>query len=366
MKQDDVGKNNLTDVVKLNGIPIFQVGEYPQGKFDIEFLQQLADSYDPEFHEAPVYLNHEDENGRRPAGGLAFGWIKHLYVKGRTLFADIVDVPRSFAELILSGRIKKRSVEIYRDLQGKGPYLRALAWPMIPQVKGLADVHPSHIFTEQRTDRKKCGTASSLATDSAYFVCIDGLCLGDNFGESEQENEMVQEEKKFITNEEFEIGLKEAKREIIDELRNMLAELEIKSFCEQMVLAGKMSPAERQTEQPILISQRQRELLSNFSESNSQIDIENVTNNSETGEQMSLVAQRMEYYRNRKPIVRIDEIGKAELSESSAVTGDNVRDQKIVRYFHENKDFFTRLNVSVDDLIEAERYVHSNTNPLLS
>ncbi len=361
---NDIEKSNLTDVVELNGIPIFQAGEYPQGKFDVEFLQKLADGYDPEFHEAPVYLNHEDENGKRPAGGLAFGWIKNLYLKGRTLFANIVDVPRSFAELILAGRIKKRSIEIYHNLQGKGPYLRALAWPMIPQVKALADVHPTQIFSE--TDiRRLYSERNGKSTDETAFLTISVNDFeGTDF--KEQEINMTEETQNFVTNEEFVLRLRQAKQEIIDEFRKMLVEIEIKNFCEQMVLAGKMSPAERQTEQPILISQRQRELSSNFSELNSQTDIENVANNSETDEQMSLVAQRMEYYRNRKPIVRINEVGKLEFSESADIAGDNVRNQKLVRYFHENKDFFTRLNVSVEDLIEAERHAHSNTNPLLS
>ncbi len=323
-------KNQLTDVVELNAVPIFEAGQYPQGNFDTEFLQQLADNYDPAFHEAPLYLDHEDENGKRPAGGLAFGWIKNLYLKGRTLFANIVDVPRSFAELILAGRIKKRSIEIYNDLAGKSPYLRALAWPMIPQVKALADIHPTQIFDEKQTD--------------SNFVTVSFNTQETDMAENTTKN-MAEEKQNFVTDSELILKLNQAKQEIVDEFRKMLVEIEVKNFCEQMVLSGRMTPAERQTEQPILISQRQRELSKDFSE------------NSEE----SLAVQRMEYYRNRKPILSF----RSSEAKSTDEVKTDAENQKLIRYFYEHQDFFTRLNLTVDDLIEAERCTKLNINPLL-
>ncbi len=316
---------HLTETVELKSIPIFRAGTYPQGVFDEDFIQRLADNYDPEFHEAPMYLTHKDSQKDISAGRLAFGWVKRLYTKGKTLFADIANVPKKFAELLLAGRIKKRSVEIYSDLSGKGPYLRAIAWPLIPEVKGLADIHPTQVFNEE--------------SQNAPYVSIK---QSFSFKEKDKMRERKPSPSQFITRDVFKSTLEQYKKDIINELRDMLIELEVKSFCEQMVLAGKMSPAERETEEPILINERKRELTMNFDEA-----------------QRSLSEKRMEYYRTRKPILRFeqDKEGPFEPIDQSK--------QKVINYFHEHSEFFTRLGISVDDLLLAEQYQKTNTNPLI-
>jgi hypothetical protein len=298
---------DLKETVEIRDLPIFEAGSYPQGDFDAATLQSLADAYDPSFHEAPVYLDHEDDAGQRPAGPLAFGWIKRLYVKGQTLFADLAQVPKQFADLILAGRIKKRSVELYPDLEGKGPYLRALAWPMIPQIKGLADLHPNQIFSD-KTNK---------------FVSI-------SFNEKEPE----MPEPDFITRDELKLTLETLKTDLLAELKSLQAVSDVKTFCEQMVLAGKMTPAERATEEPLLLSQLQREHSTNFSE--------------------SLTAQRMDYYRTRNSVIP--------LNSSANSTGEKPEHQKLVHYFNENKAFFEKMNVTLGDLIAADQT--TETNPL--
>ncbi len=307
--------SNLLDTVELKNIPIFEAGSYPQGDFDVEALQSLADNYDPAFHEAPNYLAHDDPAESRPAGNLAFGWIKKLYVRGQTLFADLTNVPRQFAELLLAGRIKKRSIELYRDLAGKGAYLRALAWPMIPQVKALADIHPTQIFSDH---------------NDPYITVTHAF--------HEKEHLMTQPDPQFVTQPELQAALEKLKTDLTDELKKIISAGEVKNFCEQMVLAGKMTPAERATEEPILIAQLQREQTMSFAEN-----------------QIPLSRQRMDYSRS----------GQAVLDLKNPTHHHTAPDhQPIVRYFHEHKDFFTRLGVSLDDLIAADRA--QSTNPLVS
>ncbi len=307
-----MSNKELTDVVTLREVPIFRAGDYPQGSFGVDFLEKLADGYDPEFHEAPIYLSHEDTDGKRPAGNLSFGWIKHVYLKGRTLFANIIDVPRSFAELVLAGRVKKRSLEIYTDLAGRGPYIRALAWPMIPEVKGLANLHPSQIFN----DRAK------------QFLTITF--------ESKEKN-MSEHNEQFMTEAECKLLLEQQKTNLHAEFRKMLTEIEVQNFCEQMVLAGKMTPAERQTEEPLLISQRQKERGEKSADSKDFSE-----------DEKTLSQQRMEYYRNRGKII--------ETNSPETAHPARPEHQKLVRYFHENEKFFKRTGVSIDDLIEAEKH----------
>jgi len=306
---------NHTDVVELNAIPVFHTGNYPQGTFDVDYLHQLADSYDPAVHEAPNYLDHEDKTGNRPAGNLAFGWIKRLYVKGDTLLADLVDVPRRFADLILAGRIKKRSVEIYSDLDGKGPYLRALAWPMIPQIKDLADVHPTQIFNDQD---------SSASADKRFIVIP--------FHEKENSMTATEKQQPFVTADQLKKMLEDLQTQILTECRKLQAQAEVRTFCEQMVLAGKLEPANREVEEQALIRLKLEELSKNFSESDT-----------------VLSRQKMDQIRRREPVIQT---GSATTEPVEKVSET---ERKVARYFSENETFFTRMGVTLNDLLEAEK-----------
>jgi hypothetical protein len=95
-------------------------------------LERLADSYDPAYHCAPVNLEHRDEG---PAGGYVAG----LAYRGGMLYADLAGVPSELAAQIDAGRYPFRSAEVYAALDGRGPYLRAVALlgARPPAVKGL-------------------------------------------------------------------------------------------------------------------------------------------------------------------------------------------------------------------------------------
>jgi hypothetical protein len=312
---------DLTTTVEIASLPIFQAGSYPQGDFDVSDLQALADAYDPSFHEAPNYLDHEDDAGRRPAGHLSFGWVKRLYVKGQTLFADLTQVPKFFAELVLAGRIKKRSIELYTNLNGKGRYLRALAWPMIPQIKGLPDLHPTQIFND--------------SVDP--FISLTSLTeFSSEILTTFNEKDPKMNDPQFITQDQITQILQNFKTDLLAELKTLQAATQAKNFCEQMVLAGKMTPAERSTEEPLLIAQLQKEQTMTFSEN-----------------ETPLSTRRMDYYRNRTTVLPLN---------SSQPPAEAPEHQKLVQYFHENQAFFEKMNVTLEDLIAADRA--NETNPL--
>lgn len=100
--------------------------------FSAADLARIAESYDPLYHSAPVNIDHAEH-------GPALGVVGDLVFDGEHLLADLTNVPSPVAADLDAGRYPFRSAEIYRDLEGRGPYLRAVALlgARPPAVKGL-------------------------------------------------------------------------------------------------------------------------------------------------------------------------------------------------------------------------------------
>ena len=122
---------------------VFKAGNYPQGKFTQAEVQELAKNYDPSFCEAPITLDHEQK-------GPAYGWVDKLKEENGKLKATFKDLSDDLKEFVNKGKYKKISVEIYRELEGKKPYLKAVSFlgASIPQVKGMQAVE----FKEGESD----------------------------------------------------------------------------------------------------------------------------------------------------------------------------------------------------------------------
>jgi len=114
---------------------VFKAGNYPQGKFTKAEVEELAKNYDPSFCEAPITLDHEQK-------GPAYGWVENLKEEGGVLKATFKDLSDDLKEFVNQGKYKKISIEIYRELEGKKPYLKAVSFlgASIPQVKGMKAV----------------------------------------------------------------------------------------------------------------------------------------------------------------------------------------------------------------------------------
>ena len=122
---------------------VFKAGNYPQGKFSKNEVKELAKNYDPQFCEAPITLDHEQK-------GPAYGWVDSLKEENGVLKASFKDLSEDLKEFVNKGKYKKISVEIYRELEGKKPYLKAVSFlgASIPQVKGMQAVE----FKEGESD----------------------------------------------------------------------------------------------------------------------------------------------------------------------------------------------------------------------
>jgi len=119
----------------LKFFEVFKAGKYPQGVFSSQDVETLANNYDPQFCEAPITLDHEQR-------GPAFGWVSGLKAENGKLKASFRDVADELKDYVQAGKYKKISVEIYRELEGKKPYLKAVSFlgAAIPQVKGMNPV----------------------------------------------------------------------------------------------------------------------------------------------------------------------------------------------------------------------------------
>jgi hypothetical protein len=114
--------------------------------FSVKDLKQVAESYDPVIHEAPVRVGHEDSD-KVPA----FGWVKGFRMNGNKLYADVEFTP-DMSEMLRNGNYKKVSISMYSPESGINPtpgkwsarHLAVLgATP--PAVKGLEAIQ----FSEQ-------------------------------------------------------------------------------------------------------------------------------------------------------------------------------------------------------------------------
>src|SRR5574344_279373 len=107
---------------------VFKAGKYPQGNFTKAEIQELAKNYDPSFCEAPITLDHEQK-------GPAYGWVDNLKEENGILKASFKNLSKDLKEFVQDGKYKKISIEIYRELEGKKPYLKAVSFlgASIPQ-----------------------------------------------------------------------------------------------------------------------------------------------------------------------------------------------------------------------------------------
>ncbi len=104
---------------------------------------EIAKNYDPKFCEAPITIDHQQS-------GPAYGWVDTVKADGDKLKVAFKDVPQEFEKDVNDGKYKKVSVELYRNLEGKGAYLKAVSFlgAATPQVKGLEPVK----FMESESD----------------------------------------------------------------------------------------------------------------------------------------------------------------------------------------------------------------------
>lgn len=227
---------------------VFKAGNYPQGKFTQAEVQELAKNYDPSFCEAPITLDHEQK-------GPAYGWVDKLKEENGKLKASFKDLSDDLKEFVNKGKYKKISVEIYRELEGKKPYLKAVSFlgASIPQVKGMqavefkegeSDVYIFEAEVEEDNDAEEIENLKSTITDLKGQVA--------KFKEDAKKNTEIKSLKEQVKDLTIELAkFKDeaaGKDELAKELKEIKENLRTKDFnefIEQHISQGILTPANK-------------------------------------------------------------------------------------------------------------------------
>lgn len=117
--------------VALDGRPV---------EFTEADLREIAETYNPALHEAPLVIGHPKLNAP------AYGWAKSLEVRDGMLYAEPHQVVPEFAEAANRKMYKKRSASVYLPGSPGNPvpgkhYLRHIGFlgAMPPAIKGIPD-----------------------------------------------------------------------------------------------------------------------------------------------------------------------------------------------------------------------------------
>ena len=227
---------------------VFKAGNYPQGKFTQAEVQELAKNYDPSFCEAPITLDHEQK-------GPAYGWVDKLKEENGKLKATFKDLSDDLKEFVNKGKYKKISVEIYRELEGKKPYLKAVSFlgASIPQVKGMqavefkegeSDVYIFEAEVEEGSNAEEIENLKSTIADLKGQVA--------KFKEDAKKNTEIKSLKEQVKDLTIELAkFKDeaaGKDELAKELKEIKENLRTKDFnefIEQHISQGILTPANK-------------------------------------------------------------------------------------------------------------------------
>jgi hypothetical protein len=168
-------------------VPSFREGDYnPQGKYSAADVQELADTYDPTWIEAPLTLDHRQD-------GPAYGWTTRAFAAPHpadgkmTLFCDF-SLLWMGEYLWESGAYRYRSIELWRDIglkdgKAKGHYLKAvtLLGAATPAVAGLGKVFSAIESTSSKLIAKMGGLPkawANLKTTYNFSESLPVCCQG--------------------------------------------------------------------------------------------------------------------------------------------------------------------------------------------
>lgn len=241
---------------------VFKAGKYPQGVFSSQDVEALADNYDPKFCEAPITLDHEQK-------GPAFGWVSGLKSENGKLKASFRDIADELKDYVQSGKYRKVSVEIYRELDGKKPYLKAVSFlgAAIPQVKGMDPVEfkegESEIYIfemEEETPPEIKSNQELIKLQEQIKEIESQIKLFINQPNKNKDDELVlklQEKVQALSAElskmqDDSIARQKAEQEL-SKLRLNVRKNEFEQFLNEQITNGNLTPAQKELSLKILM-----------------------------------------------------------------------------------------------------------------
>ena len=230
---------------------VFKSGTYPQGKFTKKDIEKIAENYDPKFCEAPVTIDHVQS-------GPAFGWVDNVKAEDDKLKVSFKDVPEEFEKEVNAGKYKKVSVELYKNLEGKGHYLKAVSFlgAAIPQVKGLEPIKfmdsESEIYEFEADVEVDTFSEKDVEEMKAKITDLENQLA--KFKEINKKTETIKSLKEKISALNLEIETfkekadgKEAIEQELNNIKTVLKEQEYNKFIDEQISKGTLLPANKRT-----------------------------------------------------------------------------------------------------------------------
>ncbi len=158
----------MSTIPETFDIEVFRTGDYgDKGSFAKDDLEQIADDYVADRHEAPVTLDHRQN-------GPAEGWVTQLRRVGDRLIATLDRLSPELRERLSTGSYKKRSIELYRKHPDtERPYLKAVSFlgAAAPAVRGLSDP----VFADDNTSILQEPEGDDESSPVTAVSCGDSL-----------------------------------------------------------------------------------------------------------------------------------------------------------------------------------------------
>ena len=229
---------------------VFKAGTYPQGKFTKKEIADIAKNYDPQFCEAPITIDHKQS-------GPAYGWVDKVVAENDKLKVSFKDIPEEFEKEVKSGKYKKVSVELYRNLEGKGAYLKAVSFlgAATPQVKGLEPIK----FMEAESDTYEFDSKESEEQFSENEISELKKQIEDlenqvaSYKENNKKLETIKSLKEKIASLSNEVATFKEKAEGKEEIEKELQEIKLSikrkeydDFIEKQIDKGVLIPANKE------------------------------------------------------------------------------------------------------------------------
>ena len=245
----------------MQRLAIFKVGTHTATNgqpmiASAQMLQSVADSYQPDTHEAPAVIGHPKDN--HPA----YAWVESLsFDEGDgVLYANFNQVEPQFAQLIKDGRFKKRSASFYPPNHPSNPtsgtpYLRHVGFlgAQPPAIKGLKDFTdfgdvsdlPTYEFTELTTD----STTQNPNQKDDPMGNQDEKDTTNNGTNPAAKDTKLTEQQATLAEKEKALAAKEAAitaREAAFAKREQdIAEADFSEFTDTLIKKGQLVPAEK-------------------------------------------------------------------------------------------------------------------------
>lgn len=112
-------ETQLETIPLIPRVDIFQTGKWNSDVYSEADLDHMVAAFDKVGFQPPVKAGHEEGQDKNPElrqrlfGAPALGYVGRIYREGKKLFADLINVPKRFGELIKAGTYKRISSEIY-------------------------------------------------------------------------------------------------------------------------------------------------------------------------------------------------------------------------------------------------------------